>query len=170
MSESSRTSSQSLLSAPDAPTTSKQQKSKGDRSRYETPVLETWDGKLPSTGSRLHEVGMCRPCVFVRQSCVYGEDCSYCHFAHPKKSKNRPCKGRRERFRKQVSQMEQMILANPAVDHSSFALPHSLQAVPELKARFDRKVALLATSQQVGEKSQDDGSTPAQSSVASVSL
>jgi len=60
--------------------------------------------------------------------------------------------------------MEQMILANPDIDQSSLGLSQALQAVPELKARFNRKLALFSASQRAGEGSQEVGSALAQSS------
>lgn len=45
--------------------------------------------ELPSNiGSRLHHKGKCRPCVyFVRQRCLNGDNCTYCHVSTHKRGR-----------------------------------------------------------------------------------
>lgn len=59
---------------------------------------------LPSVGSVLHEAGTCKPCLFMHTKigCQNGETCEFCHFRHKRSGKARPCKGKRERYRKLV--------------------------------------------------------------------
>lgn len=53
---------------------------------------------IPSTGSRLHASGSCKPCAFFRnKGCLQGEKCLFCHLCPAFEKK------RRERVRKQLS-------------------------------------------------------------------
>lgn len=66
---------------------------------------------LPSIGSALHEQGKCQPCLFVSSQvgCQKAEDCSFCHFAHKRHSRTRPCKAKRERYRRLIArELEEM--------------------------------------------------------------
>lgn len=62
-------------------------------------------GDLPSIGSKGHASKKCRPCIFVQSwmGCNDGQACTFCHFEH-EKSKNRPCKAKRDRFWKVMGQ------------------------------------------------------------------
>jgi hypothetical protein len=66
-------------------------------------------GDHPSVGSIRHELGACKPCLFVRThvGCQNGMNCTFCHYLHKSKSKPRPCKGKRDRYRKLLIRMEQ---------------------------------------------------------------
>mmetsp|Transcript_39955 Transcript_39955/g.105291 ORF Transcript_39955/g.105291 Transcript_39955/m.105291 type:complete len:241 (-) Transcript_39955:4-726(-) len=57
---------------------------------------------LPSAGSARHATGDCRPCAFMDKEigCRGGLNCNYCHFEHGGRARVRPCKGKRERYRK----------------------------------------------------------------------
>lgn len=59
---------------------------------------------LPSVGSAQHADLTCRPCLFVHTSvgCQKAEACLFCHFRHKRKNKTRPCKSKRERYRKLI--------------------------------------------------------------------
>jgi len=70
----------------------------------------TDEGKLTSLGSLDHENNFCRPCLFVhtKVGCMNGPVCDFCHFPHKRKNKPRPCKGKRDRYRKLISRMDQL--------------------------------------------------------------
>lgn len=65
-----------------------------------------------SAGSANHEFGTCKPCAFTHTNvgCLNGVDCEFCHYRHNRKSKPRPCKGKRDRYRRIVAKMEQQML------------------------------------------------------------
>jgi len=57
---------------------------------------------LPSVGSAKHAEGTCKPCLYMmaRHCCPNGSDCGFCHDEHCRKNTARPCKAKRDRFRK----------------------------------------------------------------------
>jgi hypothetical protein len=63
---------------------------------------------LGSMDSTKHDQGLCKPCLFVHThvGCQNGTSCEFCHFHHKRKSKARPCKGKRDRYRKLLMRME----------------------------------------------------------------
>jgi len=64
------------------------------------------DSALPSAGSSLHESGNCTRCsFFVRNKCMTGKSCKYCHFPH-EPMPQRPCRQKRDRMRKQELEKE----------------------------------------------------------------
>jgi len=67
------------------------------------------DRALESVGSARHDTGMCTPCLFfyTNVGCHNGAECEFCHYQHKRKSKPRPCKGKRDRYRKLLMRMEQ---------------------------------------------------------------
>lgn len=69
------------------------------------------DGNLTSVGSILHHTGGCKPClsVFTNEACEFNIDCEFCHFPHKKKGKTRPCKKKRDRYRKLCDHMGQPV-------------------------------------------------------------
>jgi len=62
-----------------------------------------------SVGAERHDVGGCKPCLFVHThvGCGNGAACEFCHYLHKRKSKPRPCKTKRERHRKLLMRMEE---------------------------------------------------------------
>lgn len=64
-----------------------------------------------SVGSARHDVGGCKPCLFVHThvGCQNGSLCEFCHYVHKRKSKPRPCKGKRDRYRKLLMRMEESL-------------------------------------------------------------
>jgi len=72
-------------------------------------------GGLPSEGSALHAAGLCRPCAFVnsKAGCRNDMNCAFCHAPHQTESKRRPCKAKRDRVRRFIERMENMIEENP---------------------------------------------------------
>lgn len=67
------------------------------------------NGKLPSLGSSRHFDETCKPCLFVhtRIGCKKGEVCLWCHFSHFGQRRPRPCKSKRDRYRKLIEQTEE---------------------------------------------------------------
>jgi len=58
-----------------------------------------------SVGSENHIEGTCRPCHYVHaaRGCASGQDCTFCHLPHVQasnRSRNRPCKKKREQCKK----------------------------------------------------------------------
>lgn len=96
-----------------------------------------------SIGSLAHSEGNCKPCLFVctKVGCQNGMECEFCHFPHKRKNKPRPCKGKRDRYRKLVGRMEQLILSNPRVlEESPEDLPPSIKDNPVLRNKLMSKV------------------------------
>mmetsp|Transcript_42163 Transcript_42163/g.106139 ORF Transcript_42163/g.106139 Transcript_42163/m.106139 type:complete len:281 (-) Transcript_42163:37-879(-) len=69
------------------------------------------DGQPTSLGSIDHAFDTCRPCVFKRSKlgCHSGIQCNFCHLPHKRKSKQRPCKGKRDRHKKLIERVQQMM-------------------------------------------------------------
>lgn len=75
-------------------------------------TIEDAEDVVISAGSANHEFGTCKPCAFIRTNvgCLNGVDCEFCHFRHSRRIKPRPCKGKRDRYRRIVAKMEQEML------------------------------------------------------------
>jgi len=86
------------------------------------------EGRLTSLGSSKHLEGKCQPCAFCdvvgspvalgvgsAAECAAGILCRYCHFPHTSRPKVRlrPCKGRRERYRKVLTDLKPKIEEHP---------------------------------------------------------
>lgn len=58
-----------------------------------------------SVGSALHKSGQCKPCLFFYSEvgCRKNEECVFCHSAHKGKSRPRPNKDKRVRYRKLIT-------------------------------------------------------------------
>lgn len=84
-----------------------------------------------SAGSEKHDEGGCKPCLFVHThvGCQNGAQCEFCHYVHKRKSKPRPCKGKRERYKKLLTRMGEAIDgssdAGSGSASASFASPRS---------------------------------------------
>jgi len=65
------------------------------------------EGCIVSLGSALHDLGGCKPCLFVNThfGCQNGSLCEFCHFQHNRKAKQRPCKAKRDRYKKLLTRM-----------------------------------------------------------------
>jgi len=74
----------------------------------EATVRKDEKGNPTSVGSANHDTS-CKACLFVFTTvgCDSGVACSFCHFKHKRGSRPRPCKGKRNRYRKLVEQIEQ---------------------------------------------------------------
>mmetsp|Transcript_49474 Transcript_49474/g.117739 ORF Transcript_49474/g.117739 Transcript_49474/m.117739 type:complete len:315 (-) Transcript_49474:235-1179(-) len=102
----------------------------------------------PSIGSAFHTSGSCRPCIHFRAggSCVAGAQCRYCHFHHSvrqfkAKNKTRPCKGKRDRYRKFSARVMDMIYMDPwSFNIDGLELPVSIRSNPILKRKFEARM------------------------------
>eukprot|EP00930_Biecheleria_cincta_P087417 TRINITY_DN76650_c0_g1_i1.p1 TRINITY_DN76650_c0_g1~~TRINITY_DN76650_c0_g1_i1.p1 ORF type:complete len:314 (+),score=67.72 TRINITY_DN76650_c0_g1_i1:126-1067(+) len=65
------------------------------------------NGQPTSKGSIWHQEGNCRPCFFFKSpvGCSKGVECTFCHFHHRRRERTRPCKSKRDRFKKLVDRM-----------------------------------------------------------------
>mmetsp|Transcript_46261 Transcript_46261/g.107583 ORF Transcript_46261/g.107583 Transcript_46261/m.107583 type:complete len:247 (-) Transcript_46261:83-823(-) len=105
-------------------------------------------GPPPSIGSVHHAAGNCRPCIHFRAggNCVAGESCRYCHFHHSvrqfkAKNKTRPCKGKRDRYRKFSARVLESIYTDPwHFDVEHLELPLSIRSNPILRRKFDARM------------------------------
>lgn len=70
-----------------------------------------------SKGSTGHEEGSCKPCLFfqTKVGCNKGVECTFCHIQHKRKERTRPCKGKRDRYKKLVSRIAEQEGANKLV-------------------------------------------------------
>jgi len=122
-------------------------------------------GQPTSIGSTLHESTKCKPCRYKVTSlpCADGIRCLYCHMDHclcpavrsagnaqqptadGGKPKVRPCKGKRDRYRKHVSRISEQIMADPfSWSAEQMDIPPSIECNPELKRKFMARMALIS--------------------------
>mmetsp|Transcript_2981 Transcript_2981/g.7620 ORF Transcript_2981/g.7620 Transcript_2981/m.7620 type:complete len:264 (+) Transcript_2981:102-893(+) len=116
------------------------------------------DKGAPSIGSISHDSGLCRPCAFVNSKvgCRNDAFCSFCHVPHHAESKRRPCKAKRDRVRRFVVRMENMIEDNPDAfaEDCPFLLPsieHSSFLREKVMTRLRNKAELCKSQAQVRE-------------------
>jgi len=79
-----------------------------DMSSNKKELAATVSVGMHSVGSELHASEECRPCHYVstRSGCSKGAECTFCHMAHPKRCRPRPCKSKRQKCKQLVSMME----------------------------------------------------------------
>lgn len=98
------------------------------------------NGQLMSIGSIGHGNGTCKfPCAFVQREkgCVHGSSCDFCHFIHDQKSRSRPCKGQRIRYRRQLERLMGELEKSPEeFDANQLDLPPSIVGKEALKAKL----------------------------------
>lgn len=105
------------------------------------------DGTLTSIGSIGHDTGECKaPCVFAmrKRGCMNGTQCNFCHLPHKvkrqrqkHKARPRPCKGKRDRYRKHWEELKTQIEAAPdTFDPEQVELPASISTYEKLKAKL----------------------------------
>merc|ERR1740123_1180619 len=81
-----------------------------------TPRTQT---TLPQSGTprsddsdkmNAHTLGLCKPCLFVHTpaGCDNGDDCAFCHMQHSRKKGGRPCKAKRDRYRRLVMRRQEI--------------------------------------------------------------
>merc|ERR1719277_898297 len=77
-----------------------------------------------------------------------GIACSFCHFPHKRgrrKNKLRPCKGKRDRYRKLVSRLTTQIAADPdSFNLETVELPPSIASNEVVKSKLMTKMQLHA--------------------------
>lgn len=96
-------------------------------------------GRLTSIGSMTHISGECKPCLFVHTvgGCQGGLLCEFCHFSHKRKAKPRPCKGKRDRYRKLLAKLEKTIEENlDTWNEHTVELPPSIRGNPSLRSKM----------------------------------
>mmetsp|Transcript_92610 Transcript_92610/g.267417 ORF Transcript_92610/g.267417 Transcript_92610/m.267417 type:complete len:248 (-) Transcript_92610:537-1280(-) len=107
------------------------------------------DSFYPSAGSAGHAAGTCRPCAFARSpaGCKFGVSCNFCHLVteHPESVRMRPCKGKRERFKRTMAAIEEKVAENPdLLSGGGLVLPAYVDRNPEAKARILAQLAQVA--------------------------
>jgi len=102
------------------------------------------DGQLTSIGSALHAQKKCSPCAFFHASvrCREGTLCAFCHFNHSIKVRIRPCKGKRERYKKLKDHLFSRIENDPeGFNTNTLHLPPSIAEDEILKAKLMTSLA-----------------------------
>mmetsp|Transcript_1406 Transcript_1406/g.3119 ORF Transcript_1406/g.3119 Transcript_1406/m.3119 type:complete len:471 (+) Transcript_1406:102-1514(+) len=95
-----------------------------------------------------HSCGICKPCFFFAtpEGCTDSDNCRFCHFPHDltgQRIKLRPCKGKRDRYRKFLNRVtqEMQALADPDdFDIEGLQLPSSVLKNEVLKRMFMSRV------------------------------
>jgi len=103
----------------------------------------------PSLGSAGHAERACRPCAFARSlaGCKFGAACNFCHLVaeHPETVRMRPCKGKRERFKRTMAAIEGKIAQNPELlSNGGLSLPAFVDRNPQARARVMAQLAQVA--------------------------
>lgn len=106
------------------------------------PNLGIW-----TPGAALHADSHCTPCkyIFTEKSCAEGSNCEYCHLKHESghpKLKFRPCRGKRNRFRKMIEKMRETVEEGGEldIDELDFVLP-SIKSNEFLKQKVMKRLA-----------------------------
>lgn len=62
-----------------------------------------------------HEKGECRPCHYVNSKfgCTNGDNCSFCHLDHQKRSRPRPCKAKRTQCKRIAGLLDTVFAHDP---------------------------------------------------------
>lgn len=130
-------------------------------------------GQPTSIGSIGHDCEACKvPCIYVmrKKPCVNGAQCNFCHLPHKQKrsrqrhkTRPRPCKGKRDRYRKHWETLKNQIEAAPdSFDVEAVELPPSIATYEKLKrklvTRLQRHQQMLQTTRL---QEEDDGTAGA---------
>jgi len=88
----------------------------------------------------------CKPCFFFNDvsGCSAGNSCRFCHLSHNKSigiPRMRPCKGKRDRYRKLRSRILQCVESDPNFTLESYELPQSVLENKDLYAKLAKTVA-----------------------------
>lgn len=105
------------------------------------------DGQSTSIGSIGHANGSCQAaCAFAqrKRGCANGQMCDFCHFPHKvtrqrqrHKVRPRPCKGKRDKYRKHWEELKNQVEENPAeFDPEKVELPASISTYDRLRAKL----------------------------------
>mmetsp|Transcript_73068 Transcript_73068/g.144895 ORF Transcript_73068/g.144895 Transcript_73068/m.144895 type:complete len:379 (-) Transcript_73068:76-1212(-) len=133
--------------------------------------LPLQENGLPSSmGSTLHKSGNCRPCrhMMISQTCPEGTRCLFCHLQHKmpsqvidsqlaslgedheledkkRRERHRPCKSKRDQYKKIVKTFEDEILKDPfGFNIESVKVPPRIFASPELTSKFMRRLESIS--------------------------
>jgi len=83
-------------------------------------TCESFEGELPSFGSKDHFDGSCKRCAFFSKGrCTNGQDCTHCHFAHeprPRLRKRTSLRPRQAAHTKDATLKDELVEANPKED------------------------------------------------------
>merc|ERR1719323_2853015 len=94
-------------------------------------------------------MGSCKVCIFAhsKPGCSNGPACTFCHFPHKRgrrKNKLRPCKGKRDRYRKLLSRLTSQIECDPfSFKMDSIELPPSIASNETVKNKLMSKMQAL---------------------------
>jgi len=107
--------------------------------------------KVLSVGSLYHGNGFCRPCRFVwlPSGCKNGLSCNFCHACENHEGmggghrQQRPCKGKRDRYKKLVSKLLDEIASDPNhCDIDAMELPNSVKGNDRLHRKLRARLIL----------------------------
>jgi len=109
----------------------------------------TVSDESPSLGSAGHAEGTCRPCAFARSTsgCKFGAACNFCHLVseHPESVRMRPCKGKRERYKRTMAAIESRIAQDPDLLTSGcLNLPSFVDRSPQARERVMAQLTQVA--------------------------
>jgi len=104
------------------------------------------NGRRLSVGSIPHGSGTCRPCTFAASGtgCHVGVFCRFCHSQHPgvRRTKARPCKGKRDRYRNLLDKLSAQAEADPEkFSICEDKLPPSIRCDAKKKSKLIEAVA-----------------------------
>jgi len=113
--------------------------------------VDAHSGCDASVGSQGHATRDCRPCAFVRSAagCKFGTACNFCHVVgeHPEAVRVRPCKGKRERLKRQLQTIEKAVAQDPDLLASgSLTLPALVDRNSKTHARVMAHLAQVAAN------------------------
>lgn len=137
--------------------------------KSQVPLDES--GQPTSIGSMLHASGMCKVCVLAHSgTCPHGVLCSFCHLPHRRarrKNAMRPCKGKRDRYRRLVTRLEHEIEIDPdGFDVNKVELPPSIVsneiAHAKLLAKLQSRLEQEKAKRQMQRRLAAGGAVPAQ--------
>jgi len=131
------------------------------------------DGQPTSIGSIGHTTGSCQAaCAFAQRTrgCSNGAMCNFCHFPHKVKRQRqrhkvrpRPCKGKRDKYRKHWEDLKNQMEENPAeFDPDSVELPASISTYDRLRAKLVTRLKTHKTNV-LAERAQEPGESGKQS-------
>lgn len=105
------------------------------------PSSEAADQGRPSKGSAGHDKGNCRPCHYFhsRTGCANGDQCSFCHLKHPKRSRVRIPK----QYRQQCRALAQLVYDAQGCDKE---IRKEMELQLLIQTSFDHRLTAYATS------------------------
>lgn len=101
------------------------------------PLSFSGDG-LPATVASAHVNGNCKACICGELGCN-GTSCEFCQLENKRgrrKNKLRPCKGKRDRFRKLANRLMSFIELDPHFDLETVELPPSIASNTAVRTKL----------------------------------